>query len=186
MLVLVSSVHSPPSQRFDHRNFISCTYAHEILSPCDLYFLNGSHFSLFLQLPFLPISLTIEPSYFTQIICYPDTYSCLHRQLYDDELICGYFYILYSLKVILSNSSNNLWIWCILDCKVILYKSAWPFHNCTFLAVINLSCNGDAYYFSFRTFWDYISLLNQETENWFRFITEQSEFSLVLPKTFSD
>ena len=57
-----ASVYSPPSDRFDHRSFIyilqiyaamPLVYAHEILSQCDIYFLNGGHFSKFLYLALL-------------------------------------------------------------------------------------------------------------------------------------
>ena len=56
-----ASVYSPPSDSFDHRSFISykymqampLVYAHEILSQCDVYFLNGGHFSKFLYLALL-------------------------------------------------------------------------------------------------------------------------------------
>ena len=62
LLLASASVYSPPSGRFDHRSFISYTYmhaamplvyAHEILSQCDIYFLNGGHFSKFLYLALL-------------------------------------------------------------------------------------------------------------------------------------
>ena len=38
-------------------------YAHEILSQCDVYFLNGSHFSKFLYLALLSTCLNLEPLY---------------------------------------------------------------------------------------------------------------------------
>ena len=42
------------------------------------------------------------------------------------------------------------------------------------------------YRFSCSIFWDYMNLLSKETEHWLRFLSEQSEFSLVLPKSVSD
>ena len=74
-LVLSSSsasfVYSPPSDSFDHRNFyilqmyvsIPLVYAHEILSQCDVYFSNGSHFSKFHYMAILSTWLKLEPSY---------------------------------------------------------------------------------------------------------------------------
>ena len=44
--------------------------AYEILSHYEVHFLNGSHYSLFLQLYILPLWLIIELSYFMQMyIC---------------------------------------------------------------------------------------------------------------------
>ena len=49
---LVSSpVHTPPSHRVRHKNFIcgmNMPYAHQMFSDSDLQFLNGSHFDTFL------------------------------------------------------------------------------------------------------------------------------------------
>ena len=42
-------------------------YAHEILSQCDVYFLNGSHFSKFLYVALLSTWLNLEPSYLAQL-----------------------------------------------------------------------------------------------------------------------
>ena len=45
-------------------------YAHEILSQCDAYFLNGGHFSKFLYLGLLSTWLNLEPSYLAQLCTY--------------------------------------------------------------------------------------------------------------------
>ena len=45
-------------------------YAHEILSQCDIYFLNGGHFSKFLYLALLSTWLNLEPSYLAQLCTY--------------------------------------------------------------------------------------------------------------------
>ena len=45
-------------------------YAHEILGQCDIYFLNGSHFSNFLCLALLSTWLNLEPSYLVQLCTY--------------------------------------------------------------------------------------------------------------------
>ena len=42
-------------------------YAHEILSQCDMHFLNGSHFSKFLYVALLSTWLNLEPSYLAQL-----------------------------------------------------------------------------------------------------------------------
>ena len=42
-------------------------YAHEILSQCDMYFLNGSHFSKFPYVALLSTWLNLEPSYLAQL-----------------------------------------------------------------------------------------------------------------------
>ena len=42
-------------------------YAHEILSQCDMYFLNGSHFSKFLYVALLSTWLNVQPLYLTQL-----------------------------------------------------------------------------------------------------------------------
>ena len=44
-------------------------YAHEILSQCDIYFLNGSHLSKFI-LALLSTRLNLEPSYLAQLCTY--------------------------------------------------------------------------------------------------------------------
>ena len=70
-----ASVYRCPSDSFDYRNFISCRYmhifpliyAHEILSQCDMYFLNGSHFSKFLYVALLSTWLNLEPTYLAQL-----------------------------------------------------------------------------------------------------------------------
>ena len=49
---------------------IEASYAHEILSQCDIYFLNGGHFSKFLYLALLSTWLNLEPSYLTQLCTY--------------------------------------------------------------------------------------------------------------------
>ena len=51
---------------------MSLVYAHEILSQCDIYFLNGSHFSKFLYLALLSIWLNLEPSYLAQLCTYTE------------------------------------------------------------------------------------------------------------------
>ena len=48
-------------------------YAHEILSQCDVYFLNGGHFSKFLYLALLSTGLNLEPSYLAQLCTYTGT-----------------------------------------------------------------------------------------------------------------
>ena len=68
LMLSSSSVDSPPVHRFDHRNFIFCTYAPSIctwISEYNLYFLNGSHFSSFLHVVLLTTWFSWEPSYFT-------------------------------------------------------------------------------------------------------------------------
>ena len=45
-------------------------YAHEILGQCDMYFLNGNHFSKFLYVALLPTWLNLEPSYLTVMHLY--------------------------------------------------------------------------------------------------------------------
>ena len=45
-------------------------YAHEILSQCDIYFLNGGHFSKFFYLALLSTWLNLEPSYLAQLCTY--------------------------------------------------------------------------------------------------------------------
>ena len=45
-------------------------YAHEILSQCDAYFLNGGHFSKFIYLALLSTWLNLEPSYLAQLCTY--------------------------------------------------------------------------------------------------------------------
>ena len=72
-----SSVYSPPSNNFDHRNFvlhiyvsIPLVYAHEILGQCDMYFLNGSHLSKFHYVGLLSTWLNLEPSYLAQSCIY--------------------------------------------------------------------------------------------------------------------
>ena len=74
---LVLSVYSPPSNSCDHRNFvlqiyvsIPLVYAHEILGQCDMYFLNGSHFSKFLYVALLSTWLNLGPSYLAQLCIY--------------------------------------------------------------------------------------------------------------------
>ena len=70
------------SNSFDHRNFvlqiyvsIPLVYVHEILGQCDVYFLNGSHFSKFLYVALLYTWLNLEPSYMAQLCIYTgDTY----------------------------------------------------------------------------------------------------------------
>ena len=42
---------------------MTLVYAHEILSQCDVYFLNGSHFSKFLYVAVLSRWLNLEPLY---------------------------------------------------------------------------------------------------------------------------
>ena len=49
---------------------IPLVYAHEILGQCDLYYLNGSHFSKFLYVALLSTWLNLEPSYLTQLCIY--------------------------------------------------------------------------------------------------------------------
>ena len=45
-------------------------YAHEMLSQCDVYFLNGGHFSKFLYLVLLSTWLNLDPSYLAQLRTY--------------------------------------------------------------------------------------------------------------------
>ena len=45
-------------------------YAHEILGQCDVYFLNGSHFSKFLYVALLSTWLNLESSYLAQLCTY--------------------------------------------------------------------------------------------------------------------
>ena len=78
VLSVSASVYSPPSDSFNHRNFLSCKYmqlysliyAHEVLGQCDLYFLNDSHFSKFLYVALLATWLNLEPSYLAQLCTY--------------------------------------------------------------------------------------------------------------------
>ena len=49
---------------------MSLVYAHEILSQCDVYFLNGGHFSKFLYLALLSTWLNLESSYLAQLCTY--------------------------------------------------------------------------------------------------------------------
>ena len=69
---LLASVYSCPSDISDHRNFISCqymplVYGHEIFDQCDIYFLNGSHFSKFIYVALLSIWLCLKPSYYASV-----------------------------------------------------------------------------------------------------------------------
>ena len=75
LLSLVLSVDSPPSHRFDHRNFTSWTcmhihpsiYEYELVNEYSMDFWNGSHFSQFICVALLTTWLSLEPSYFTQL-----------------------------------------------------------------------------------------------------------------------
>ena len=47
-------------------------YAHELLSQCNLYFLNGNHFNLFLYVAVLTTWLNLDPSYLAQLCTYTE------------------------------------------------------------------------------------------------------------------
>ena len=49
---------------------IPLVYAHEIVGQCDVYFLNGSHFSKILYMALLSTWLNLEPLYLAQICIY--------------------------------------------------------------------------------------------------------------------
>ena len=80
MALVLSSVDSPPSSHglITESSYLAhtCTYAPSIctrISKYNMYFLNGSHFSLFLYLALLTTWLNLEPSYLAQLCPYTGT-----------------------------------------------------------------------------------------------------------------
>ena len=108
---LASSVDSPPGHRFDHRNFISCTYAPTVCTwnvrAVWHIFFKWRPVSFILKLPLLPICLIIAP------LCITQMYTAKYAEII--RLLCIMF--------------SNLWA----------FISVW--HTCDFLILCELHMN---------------------------------------------
>ena len=87
-------------------SYAPIVYAHEILSQCDVYFLNGGHFSKFLYLALLSTWLNLEPLYLAQLCTYT---GATHREeIIQLSIIFLKLWIFKKIHILLFDSLANM------------------------------------------------------------------------------